>query len=51
MGIIGAAIALSQYAAILTAIGALARLSLLLAVRGVELWQEDPVGLEQRVRW
>jgi hypothetical protein len=49
MGAIGAAIALAQYAAILTAIGALARLSLQLAVRGVELWQEDAVGTEQEV--
>jgi hypothetical protein len=49
MGAIGAAIALAQYAAILTAIGALARLSLQLAVRGVELWQEDAVGPEQEV--
>lgn len=50
MGAIGAAIALTQYAAILTAIGALARLSMRLAVRGVELWQEGVVGPEQRVR-
>jgi ABC-type Na+ efflux pump permease subunit len=49
MGAIAAAIALSQYAALLTAIGALARLSVLLAVRGVELWQEEGVGPEQRV--
>jgi hypothetical protein len=49
MGAIGAAIALAQYAAILTAIGALARLSMQLAVRGVELWQEEAVGPEQEV--
>ncbi len=50
MGAIGAVIALAQYAAILTAIGALARLSMLLAVRGVELCQDGAVGLEQGVR-
>jgi hypothetical protein len=50
MGAIGAAIALAQYAAILTAIGALARLCMLLAVRGVELCQDGVVGLEQGVR-
>lgn len=50
MGAIGAVIGPAQYAAILTAIGALARLSMLLAVRGVALWQDGAVGLEQRVR-
>lgn len=50
MGAIAAAIALSQYAALLTAIGALARLSMLLAVRGMQLWQEDAIGPEQRAR-
>ena len=50
MGAIGAAIALSQYAAIFTAIGALARLSMLLTLRALELWQDDAVGAEQEVR-
>jgi hypothetical protein len=49
MGAIAAAIAFSQYAALLTAIGALAHLSVLLAVGGVELWQEEAVGPEQEV--
>jgi hypothetical protein len=49
MSAVGGAIALSQYAAILTAIGALARLSVLLARRAVELWQDSAVGPEQEV--
>lgn len=47
MSAIGAAIALTQYAAILTAIWALARLSLLLALRAVDLWQESAAEPEQ----
>jgi hypothetical protein len=47
MGAIGAAIALSQYVAILTAIGALARLSMLLALRAADLWQESAAETEQ----
>jgi hypothetical protein len=50
MGAIGAAIALAQYAAILIAIGALARLSLLLTLRAVQLWQDGAAGADQRVR-
>ena len=49
MGAIGAAIAISQYAAILTAIGALARLSMLLALRGVDLWQEGAPNSNRRL--
>lgn len=48
MGAIGAAIAISQYAAILTAVGALARLSMLLALRGVDLWQDSGVEAERQ---
>lgn len=47
MSAIGAAIALSQYAAILTAIGALSRLALLLALRAIDLWQENAAEPEQ----
>jgi hypothetical protein len=47
MGALGAAIAISQYAAILTAVGALARLSLLLVLRGVDLWQDTGAKPEQ----
>jgi hypothetical protein len=49
MGAISAAVALSQYAAIVTAIGALARLSVLLARRALQLWQDSAVGPEQEV--
>ena len=47
MGAIGAAIAIAQYAAILTAVGALVRLSMLLALRGVDLWQGTGAEPEQ----
>jgi hypothetical protein len=50
MSAIGAAVAISQYAAILTAIGGLARLSMLLALRAVDLWHDGAVGPEQRSR-
>ena len=50
MGAIGAAIALAQYAAILTAIGALARLSLLLTLRAVQLWHDGAAGSDHSVR-
>ena len=47
MSAIGAAIALSQYAAILTAIGALARLAMLLALRAVDLWLDGAIEPER----
>jgi hypothetical protein len=50
MGTIGAAIALSQYAAIIAAVGAMARLSLLLALRAAQLWQDGSVRSEHGVR-
>ena len=40
MSAVGAAIALFQYAAFFAAIGALARLSLILTLRAAELWQD-----------
>jgi hypothetical protein len=49
MDAIATAIALSQYAALLTAIGALARLSMLLTLRAFDLWQDSTVGPGQEV--
>lgn len=51
MGPIVAAIALLQYVAILTAIGALARLSVLLALRAIQLWHDGLTAPVRRIRW
>ena len=50
MGAVGVAFALFQYAALFAAIAALARLSLLLTLRAVQLWQEGAVRTAQKAR-